>query len=378
MDETKNSKNAIEDYLNELLLDDCEIKELDSANLDQTSETKLKRDSNLTASDDEFFDLEFTLTDLDKPETKTEESNLENEATQILNAKPFFDDNSKFAKEDKFEFSESTSFSKNSDSFANRTSYEDEYAKKEIEAEAEKTEKTATFEFDATELKRKTQPLENFAQKTYDEPISTNIIAQKIIMPKLKLASGEEIIAKRSEDREAKLNPSDFSAPPPPSNWNNGRPEWGQNRFDCLLFKVMGLTLAVPLVELGGILRIEEAPRPLFGQPDWFLGLMRANDENVYLVDTAKWVLPPSLLQDADQEAYEFVIKIHNSSWGLCCNKVAEAISLEPDQVKWRGAGSKRPWLAGTVIKEMCALLDIAAFAQLLQSGHNGIEPFKV
>src|SRR5690606_15264011 len=61
-----------------------------------------------------------------------------------------------------------------------------------------------------------------------------------------------------------------------PDNWlDNGRPEWAQQRFECLLFSVAGLKLAVPLVCLGGIHAVQNADEltPLPGMPDWFVGL---------------------------------------------------------------------------------------------------------
>ena len=36
---------------------------------------------------------------------------------------------------------------------------------------------------------------------------------------------------------------------------------------------------------------------------------------------------------------------------------------LRPEQVRWRSARSKRPWLAGTVVKHMCA--EIAGHVRL-------------
>ncbi|WP_114418737.1 chemotaxis protein CheW [Marinospirillum perlucidum] len=162
--------------------------------------------------------------------------------------------------------------------------------------------------------------------------------------------------------------------PPAPPGWKNGRPVWAQERFECLLFKVKGLTLAVPLVELGGIIKIDREPTPLFGQPDWFLGMLRANDLNVCMVDTAQWVLPPALINQ-QQDPYKLIIRIHDSVWGLACNLVDRSISLNPDQVRWRTSLGKRPWLAGTVIEHMCALIDVAAFDRLLKEGHGQMEP---
>lgn len=162
--------------------------------------------------------------------------------------------------------------------------------------------------------------------------------------------------------------------PPSPPGWKDGRPVWAQERFECLLFKVKGLTLAVPLAELGGIIKIEKQPTPLFGQPDWFLGILRNNKINVSMVDTAQWVLPPALIKK-DQEPYKLVIRIHNSAWGLACDAVDRSISLQPEQVRWRTSLGKRPWLAGTVIEYMCALIDAAAFDRLLKEGHGDLEP---
>lgn len=149
--------------------------------------------------------------------------------------------------------------------------------------------------------------------------------------------------------------------------WTDGRPDWAQGRFECLLFVVKGLKLAVPLAELGGIHKLEKEPTPLFGQPGWFLGIVRTNNMNVGLVDTAQWVMSEHI-DDDHKPDFRFAIRIHNSEWGLACHEVAEAISLDPDEVKWRTSLGKRPWLAGTVVDHMCALIDVAAFARLLDS----------
>jgi purine-binding chemotaxis protein CheW len=149
--------------------------------------------------------------------------------------------------------------------------------------------------------------------------------------------------------------------------WTNGRPDWAQNRFECLLFVVKGLKLAVPLAELGGIHKLEKEPTPLFGQPGWFLGIVRTNNMNVGLVDTAQWVMSERIKGDHKPD-FKFAIRIHDSEWGLACHEVAEAISLDPSEVKWRTKLGRRPWLAGTVVDHMCALIDVAAFARLLDS----------
>ena len=153
----------------------------------------------------------------------------------------------------------------------------------------------------------------------------------------------------------------------PAKRWENGRPCWAQQRFECLLFKVAGLTLAVPLVELGGVLVMEEELRPLFGQPDWFLGLLPSKTAGtVKAIDTARWVMAEKYPQGA-AKGYKYVIMMAGSEWGMACDAVEEAVTLEPEQVRWRDDRSRRPWLAGTVIEHMCAIMDVSALLQLLE-----------
>lgn len=155
-----------------------------------------------------------------------------------------------------------------------------------------------------------------------------------------------------------------------PSEWINGRPEWAQETFECLLFSVGGLKLAVPLVELGTIYPKGEELTPLFGQIEWFLGLLPIKDGNIRTVNTAKLVMPDRY-DDSMIEQYEYVITINGVDWGLAVNDVSEAISLSPDDVKWRTERSKRPWLAGTVVEHMCALVDVSQLALMFTELDN-------
>jgi purine-binding chemotaxis protein CheW len=145
----------------------------------------------------------------------------------------------------------------------------------------------------------------------------------------------------------------------------NGRPQWAQSRFDVLLFKVSGLTLAVPLISLGQIQPLTDELTPLFGQADWFMGFQPTAAGKIRTVNTAKFVMPerydPAFLETA-----KYVMSINGVPWGLAVDSVNQPISLMPEDVKWRGDRSKRPWLAGTVKDHMCALLDIPRIGQML------------
>lgn len=145
----------------------------------------------------------------------------------------------------------------------------------------------------------------------------------------------------------------------------NGRPQWAQSRFDVLLFKVAGLTLAVPLISLGQIQPLTDELTPLFGQADWFMGLQPTPAGKIRTVNTAKFVMPERYDQ-AFLKTAKYVMSINGVPWGLAVDSVNQPITLQPDDVKWRGDRSKRPWLAGTVKDHMCALLDIPRIGQML------------
>ncbi|HBX54483.1 CheW domain-containing protein [Pseudomonas sp. UBA2684] len=162
--------------------------------------------------------------------------------------------------------------------------------------------------------------------------------------------------------------------PAPPATLNpklqlQGRPEWAQEPFECLLFDVAGLTLAVPLVCLGSIYPLAgQELTPLFGQPDWFLGILPCQAGNLKVLDTARWVMPDRYRDDFRQ-GLQYVISVEGYEWGLAVHQVSRSIRLDPNEIKWRSQRTQRPWLAGTVIEHMCALLDVSALAELIASG---------
>ncbi|AAZ34185.1 CheW domain protein [Pseudomonas savastanoi pv. phaseolicola 1448A] len=155
--------------------------------------------------------------------------------------------------------------------------------------------------------------------------------------------------------------------PTPPTS--DGRPAWAAEPFECLLFDVAGLTLAVPLVCLGSIYPLAgQELTPLFGQPDWFLGILPCQAGNLKVLDTARWIMPDRYRDDFRQ-GLQYVISVQGYEWGLAVHQVSRSLRLDPNEIKWRTQRGQRPWLAGTVIEHMCALLDVAELAELIASG---------
>ncbi|CAI8985023.1 CheW domain-containing protein [Pseudomonas putida] len=155
----------------------------------------------------------------------------------------------------------------------------------------------------------------------------------------------------------------------PPPVETDDRPAWAAEPFECLLFDVAGLTLAVPLVCLGSIYPLAgHELTSLFGQPDWFLGILPSQAGNLKVLDTARWVMPDRYREDFKQ-GLQYVISVQGYEWGLAVHQVSRSLRLDPNEIKWRSHRGQRPWLAGTVIEHMCALLDVSELAELIASG---------
>ncbi|WP_333607830.1 chemotaxis protein CheW [Arsukibacterium sp.] len=158
---------------------------------------------------------------------------------------------------------------------------------------------------------------------------------------------------------------------PTPSPAVLANKEYRQGRFQALFFDVAGLKVAVPLKELGGIHELGEV-NSLFGKPDWFKGVMLHRQQKINVVDTARWVMPEKYDEQLQRSLnYQYVIMLGSSNWGLCCEQLIDTITLEQDDVKWRTAEAKRPWMAGLIKKHMCVLVDVDAMLELLSRGQN-------
>ncbi|GLK91561.1 CheW domain-containing protein [Pseudomonas turukhanskensis] len=210
-------------------------------------------------------------------------------------------------------------------------------------------------------------------------------MAKPVLMPTLLVEQPAPVVEKPVAEKPVVLTPpvaeapvvasvverqihADMSPTPPPLQLS-GQPSWGEEPFECLLFDVAGLTLAVPLVCLGSIYPlVGQELTPLFGQPDWFLGILPCQAGNLRVLDTARWVMPDRYRDDFRQ-GLQYVISVQGYEWGLAVHQVSRSIRLDPKEVKWRSQRSQRPWLAGTVIEHMCALVDVAVLAELIASG---------
>ncbi|MCL1066525.1 chemotaxis protein CheW [Shewanella olleyana] len=141
------------------------------------------------------------------------------------------------------------------------------------------------------------------------------------------------------------------------------------DEFQVLFFNVAGLTLAVPLVSLGGIVKIEHINH-LIGRPDWFLGVQTRREQKVNVVDSCRWVMPEKYTKElADGIDYQYLVMLEDTDWGLACESLVNAVRIDKSHVNWREKPGKRPWLAGVVKEQMCGILNVQALIEMLDAG---------
>jgi len=142
---------------------------------------------------------------------------------------------------------------------------------------------------------------------------------------------------------------------------------------EYLLFKVAGfLTLSVPLARLNGIMKWDGQITPIPGHADWFLGLIKNRGQQVKVIDIAKFVIPENHKSrqavKADRQ-FKHLLLVDGGRFGLACDELGQVLKLTGDKIRWRENRSSRPWLAGTVIEQMSALLDVDSFIEMLKEG---------
>lgn len=145
------------------------------------------------------------------------------------------------------------------------------------------------------------------------------------------------------------------------------RPAWAACAFKTLLFRVNELTLAVPLSELNGIVVAPEAISGFPGGAEWLLGLMPYRGGNVKIIDIAYLMAPENrhLPKNSFSTcAPKNIVLAAGAAWGFPCHDVMRIVTTEPHQVFWRPDRRRRPWLAGVMKEDMCALIDVQGFSR--------------
>lgn len=144
--------------------------------------------------------------------------------------------------------------------------------------------------------------------------------------------------------------------------------------FQTLIFEISGVRMAVPLVELGGIHPFVPLQH-IIGKPDWYAGFVQLKGKAVNCIDGAKWLLtdkrPSKELEHSSHSDldYQFIIMLNDTNWGIACHNLVDTVLMFKEEIKWRDTDIKRPWMAGLVKEQMCAMLDTYQLTDMLDAG---------
>ncbi len=137
-------------------------------------------------------------------------------------------------------------------------------------------------------------------------------------------------------------------------------PDWSRQEFQALFFRIDKMTLAVPLTELLRTINYDRKVTKIPGQPGWFLGLMDELDSRIGVLDTGQLIFGRIRGQrDLETNPFASILITADGKWGLACDEVLSIGKLEPEKIRWRTLRTKKPWLIGTDIDELTAVIDI-------------------
>ena len=228
---------------------------------------------------------------------------------------------------------------------------EEEVAQKVEEKLEQKTEEEVAQKVEE-KLEQKTE--EEVAQKV-EAPVAQKELQQEAQSTVNELKNAEEVV------ETSVANASENKSEPTELTWTKLELP---DEFQVLFFLVKGVRFAVPLIYLGGIFECTRLTQ-IAGRPSWYKGMSDIRGTKLSVVDTMAWVKP----EDKKVHDYKYLIVLDRSNWALGCDELEGNRVLQSSQIKLRQKAGGRPWLAGIVKKEMCALLHVKAMTAMFDCG---------
>lgn len=144
-------------------------------------------------------------------------------------------------------------------------------------------------------------------------------------------------------------------------------PDWATKPFEVLLLRLNQHHLAIPLLHIGMVCKIENDVRRLANAPDWFLGLYPYKGKNIKVLDTLH-VLKDMSESDSTANPYRYFVTIGAQHYALACMNIEKVVKLQVDMVRWRSWRESNPWNVGIIPSQMCILLDAEALLNSLMT----------
>lgn len=152
-------------------------------------------------------------------------------------------------------------------------------------------------------------------------------------------------------------------------------PDWAQHEFQALFFKVEHMILATPLHDLSRTIQLDRKIGKIPGQPSWFMGLLDDQDSRIGVLDTGQLVFGKQRgsQRDLEKNPFKQILITEDKRWGLVCDEILSIGRLQPDKVRWRTQRQNRPWLIGTVIEELTAIIDVQMLVPHRKTNNHSI-----
>ncbi len=145
-------------------------------------------------------------------------------------------------------------------------------------------------------------------------------------------------------------------------------PDWAQEPFQCLVFRIGDISLATPLLALDNIVKWETELTPMPFQPEWHLGVLQNRDDKIVVVDIAGLLmLEQSGKETIARNSGSHILIIGDHHYGLACDSLAKPLFLSKEDVHWSIKHDDRPWMAGTIKEKLTILLDIDELLEIIR-----------
>ncbi|WP_409523783.1 chemotaxis protein CheW [Nitrincola sp. MINF-07-Sa-05] len=130
-----------------------------------------------------------------------------------------------------------------------------------------------------------------------------------------------------------------------------------ESMMKCVLVRVHGLNLAIPVDYIDGAVHITTVSMSIEMHHDWILGRFGPQHDRTTVVDTARWVIPDAY--SVEKTSYSDIIILSGRDWALACDELVKSINIPRKSINFNSNKEARAWLLGTYMPERCAILDI-------------------
>jgi len=134
--------------------------------------------------------------------------------------------------------------------------------------------------------------------------------------------------------------------------------------IQCLMFKVDGHLLAIPLIKMGNVVPFGERLTQLPHSPKYFKGLLKHRGNNVRVADSASLLLNGGH-NDSNAFLPSHLLVFEDEDWAISCDELLDVVTLNEEDIKWH-TGEKKRLSLGTIKKSLAIILSPDAISKKL------------